>query len=43
LPLAGKSSTSLACLAAGLELISDDYLALALDPERTRVSSVFVR
>jgi hypothetical protein len=29
----GKSSTSLACLAAGLEFISDDYLALALDPE----------
>jgi len=30
---AGKSSTSLACLVGGLEFISDDYLALALDPE----------
>jgi hypothetical protein len=30
---AGKSSTSLACLQAGMDFISDDYLALALDPE----------
>jgi len=29
----GKSSTSLACLLGGLDFISDDYLALALDPE----------
>ena len=30
---AGKSSTSLACLLAGMDFIADDYLALALDPE----------
>jgi hypothetical protein len=29
----GKSSTSLACLLAGMDFISDDYLALGLDPE----------
>ena len=29
----GKSSTSLACLLAGMDFVSDDYLALALDPE----------
>ena len=29
----GKSSTSVACLLGGLDFISDDYLALALDPE----------
>ncbi len=29
---AGKSSTSLACLVAGMDFVSDDYLALALDP-----------
>jgi hypothetical protein len=29
----GKSSTALACLVGGLDFISDDYLALALDPE----------
>ena len=29
----GKSSTSLACLLGGMDFISDDYLALALDPE----------
>jgi len=29
----GKSSTSLACLLAGLDFLGDDYLALALDPE----------
>jgi hypothetical protein len=29
----GKSSTSLTCLIEGLDFISDDYLALALDPE----------
>lgn len=28
----GKSSTSLACLLAGLDFLGDDYLALALDP-----------
>jgi hypothetical protein len=28
----GKSSTSLACLLAGMDFVSDDYLALALDP-----------
>jgi hypothetical protein len=30
---AGKSSTSLACLQAGMDFVADDYLALALDPE----------
>jgi hypothetical protein len=30
---AGKSSTALACLQAGMEFITDDYLAVALDPE----------
>jgi hypothetical protein len=29
----GKSSTALACLLAGLDFVSDDYVALALDPE----------
>ncbi len=29
----GKSSTSVACLLAGMEFIADDYLAVALDPE----------
>ena len=29
----GKSSTSLACLLAGMDFIADDYLAVALDPE----------
>jgi len=29
----GKSSTSLACLMSGFDFVSDDYLALALDPE----------
>lgn len=29
----GKSSTSVACLLGGLDFISDDYLALALDPK----------
>jgi hypothetical protein len=29
----GKSSTSLACLMAGMDFIADDYLALSLDPE----------
>ena len=29
----GKSSTSLACLLAGLDFLGDDYLAVALDPE----------
>jgi hypothetical protein len=29
----GKSSTSLACLLAGMDFVADDYLALALDPE----------
>ncbi|QOY87560.1 hypothetical protein [Paludibaculum fermentans] len=29
---AGKSSTSLACLAHGLQFIGDDYVALAFDP-----------
>lgn len=28
----GKSSTSLACLLAGMDFLGDDYLALALDP-----------
>jgi len=30
---AGKSSTALACLEHGLDFLSDDYLAVALDPE----------
>ncbi len=30
---AGKSSTSLACLLAGMDFVADDYLALAMDPE----------
>lgn len=29
----GKSSTSLACLLAGMDFIADDYLAVAMDPE----------
>ena len=29
----GKSSTSLACLLAGMDFVADDYLALALEPE----------
>jgi Glycosyl transferase family 2 len=29
----GKSSTALACLLAGMDFVSDDYVALALDPE----------
>lgn len=29
----GKSSTSLACLLAGMDFIADDYLAVMLDPE----------
>jgi hypothetical protein len=29
----GKSSTSLACLLAGMDFVADDFLALALDPE----------
>jgi hypothetical protein len=29
----GKSSTSLACLLAGMDFLGDDYLAVALDPE----------
>jgi hypothetical protein len=29
----GKSSTSLACLLAGMDFISDDYLAVSLNPE----------
>lgn len=29
----GKSSTSLACLVRGLDFVSDDYLAVALDPQ----------
>ena len=29
----GKSSTSLACLLAGMDFVADDYLVLALDPE----------
>lgn len=29
----GKSSTAVACLAAGMDFIADDYLAVALDPE----------
>ena len=29
----GKSSTALACLLAGMDFVSDDYLALAVDPE----------
>jgi hypothetical protein len=29
----GKSSTSLACLLAGMDFVSDDYLAMALEPE----------
>ncbi len=29
----GKSSTALACLEHGLDFVSDDYVALALDPE----------
>ena len=29
----GKSSTSIACLLAGMDFIADDYLAVELDPE----------
>src|SRR6476661_22301 len=29
----GKSSTSLACLAAGMKFVADDYLLVTLDPE----------
>ena len=29
----GKSSTSLACLSAGMQFVADDYLLVALDPE----------
>ncbi len=29
----GKSSTSLACLLAGMDFLGDDYLAVALDPQ----------
>jgi hypothetical protein len=36
---AGKSTTSLACYEAGLSFLSDDYVAVALDPPRAH--SVF--
>lgn len=36
----GKSSTALACLAAGLKYVADDYLAVRLDPE-PRVYSLY--
>jgi GT2 family glycosyltransferase len=31
----GKSTTALACLAAGMEYVADDYLVVRLDPEPT--------
>lgn len=37
---AGKSTTALACLAAGLRYVADDYCAVATDPEPT-VHSVY--